>query len=301
MDYQEYIQILERLHKEYFSIRASKEYSIGTKFVLWFNAFRNHKIIKQFKQEIIWRKIAKYDKEVPSFSFEYGTAPYPSPKIAVYTCITGGYDAPLPPLICPNNIDYILFTDDKSIVADGWIVKELPHEASKYNDNTLRNRYCKMHPSIVGSQYQYAIYIDGNIQVYSDVTNIVNAVSPKTGIAIHRHNCRNCIYDEVKVCELAKRGNIPLLKRQVAQYKANGMPRGFGLLECTIIVTDLRNNKAKEIMSEWWKEFLNSSSKRDQIALPYVLWKMGYKVDDIGNLGWDLIQNPKFKKIDHLK
>ena len=75
----------------------------------------------------------------------------------------------------------------------------------------------------------------------------------------------------------------------------------FGLFECTIIVTDLHNNKGIELLDKWWNEFIKSESMRDQISLPYVIWKNGYSIDDIGNLGYNLKLNPKFKCWDHSK
>lgn len=301
MDYQQYIRLYDNLQRDYFSILSSKEYAIGKKLCLWFEAVKRRQLYKQLKQEVSWRRIGRFDKKVPPSSFEYGEFPTPLPKIAVYSCITGGYDLPLSPLMKPSNVDYLLFTDEKPLNLEYWTFKDLPKEALQYKDNTLRNRYCKMHPQIVGEGFDYAIYIDGNIKVYSDLTNIINAINSKTGLAIHRHNCRNCIYDEVEVCKIAKRGNIPLLDKQIRYYKAEGMPIHYGLLECSVIVSDLSNCKVNVIMSAWWNEFMRSSSKRDQISLPFVLWKLGYKIEDIGNLGWELTKNPKFRKIEHIR
>ena len=38
---------------------------------------------------------------------------------------------------------------------------------------------------------------------------------------------------------------------------------------------------------------------RDQLIFPYILWKMNYKIDDVGSLGNNEYRDPKFKFIKH--
>ena len=66
-------------------------------------------------------------------------------------------------------------------------------------------------------------------------------------------------------------------------------------MEATIILSDLKNNNAKEIFEEWWNEFYNSKSYRDQIAFPYILWKKNIKVSELATLGNNVYRNPKFR------
>ncbi len=53
-------------------------------------------------------------------------------------------------------------------------------------DNAGLNRYYKMHPDVLFEDYNYSIYIDGNIKVIGDLTAYINLIS-KAGIAVHRH------------------------------------------------------------------------------------------------------------------
>lgn len=34
-------------------------------------------------------------------------------------------------------------------------------------------------------------------------------------------------------------------------------------------------------MEEWWNE-MEKYSKRDQLSLPYIIWKNGYSFEDVG-------------------
>ena len=57
------------------------------------------------------------------------------------------------------------------------------------------NRYIKLHPQeFFLNEYRYAIYIDGNIRVMSDLSPYTRKCNCKTGIAMHRHVQRICAY-----------------------------------------------------------------------------------------------------------
>ena len=156
-----------------------------------------------------------------------------------------------------------------------------------------------MHPKELFENYDYTIYIDGNIRIISDISNFVRCTNEKTGLAFHRHYARNCVYREKEACKLYKKGNESKLQQQIQRYKDNGFPKEYGLLECNVIVTDLKNLNAINILNNWWDEFYLSESKRDQISLPYILWKLNYKMDDIGSLGNNVRENMKLEILNH--
>lgn len=235
------------------------------------------------------------------------------PKIVVYTCITGGYDklGVVYKEAISSNIDYVAFLDDFSITDDGiWKKKKIstvPKIKSEVFDNkglnrnkdllnVFVNRYIKFHPyEIFKNDYDYAVYVDGNISILEDITPLVSAVGKKTGLALHRHRQRKSLYNEAKVCEILKRGNAKMLDQQITKYKSDGFPVEYGLYECNVIVSDLGKKEGKEILEAWWEEFVRSRSMRDQIALPYVVWKKNYKFDDVGSLGKNIFRNGLFK------
>lgn len=163
------------------------------------------------------------------------------------------------------------------------------------NDNVLINRYIKMHPNELFKEYDFSIYIDGNIKIISTLSSLINQVGENTGLALHRHSIRNCIFEEIEACKTLKKGNYEKMKIQADRYRNEGFPSKFGLLECNVIVSNLNNINSKIILNEWWNEFKYSDSRRDQIVLPYILWKKGFSIKDIGNLGENIYYNPKFR------
>ena len=141
--------------------------------------------------------------------------------------------------------------------------------------------------------------MDGNVQVVSDLTALTEiAKCSKIGIAMHKHPARKCAYVEAQVCIASKRGNADAIKKQMERYRKEGFPENFGFCEATVIATDLRNPNAKQIMECWWNEFCNTGSGRDQLSFPYVLWKNGFSINDVGLLGNNILFNPKFRIIN---
>lgn len=243
---------------------------------------------KKIKKNIIPRK-------EQDFFYNFGN-PMENIKVAVYTCITKNYDVPKPPIYIEKDTKYFLFTDNLEKKYTIWENKKI--DCKNYENDA--NRFYKFHPNLFKSDYDFAIYIDGNVKVVSDVTTLCSiARESKTGIAMHRHHERDCIYEEGLACKYYKRGNIDKINIALDKMKDDGFPRRFGLCEATIIVYDLKNINSIKLANEWWNLYHKSEAKRDQIFFPYLLWKNGYTMDDVGNLGNDLWKNPKFVIYGH--
>ena len=221
-------------------------------------------------------------------------------KIAIYSCITGNYDDVLDPLVIEDNCDYILFTNNDRIKSDVWKIRKIPDAILELKDNAKINRYVKLHPKKLLKEYDYSIYIDGNIKIISNISTFIDKINDKTGLAIHRHTHNTCIFQEVNDCIAYGKGNKKNLKEQVNKYKKEGFPKEYGILQCNVLVSDLNNANSEKIFNAWWDEYFTSQSGRDQIALPYVLWKNHIKIDDIGNLGDDISKNRKIKVKEHI-
>ncbi len=295
---------LEELNKEYIMLEESKEYKIGKRFLEVLNYIRRLNIVAIIKMFSQRRKNKIEDKKLKVYKkwdyTEYDERELQDKKIVVYSCITGDYDNILEPVYIPNNIKYVLYTNSEKVNSINWEIRKIPENIKKINNNILINRYIKMHPhELFKNEFDYSIYIDGNIKTISDLSPFINQINNKTGLAIHRHYARDDVYMEVDTCILYKKGNKEKLMNQAQSYKKEGMPTHFGLLECNVIVSDLKSESAKAILDSWWDEFIKSESFRDQISLPYIIWKMGYKIKDIGCLGYNVYKNPKLRRVSH--
>ena len=220
-------------------------------------------------------------------------------KGVAYTCITGEYDTPKEPLFADSNLHYELFSDCGNRGESLWRYNKVSIEANNRIKNYV-NRYYKMHQFELFPHDEFSIYIDGNVEVASNVSSLFAvARESRIGLAMHKHANQNCAYKNALACEYCGRGNIEMIQRQMSRYREEGFPEEYGLLEATIIIVDLKNDIAKSIMEKWWEEFLTCESGRDQLSFPYVLWKNGYRVEDVGCLGNDEYHNPKFHIYAH--
>lgn len=288
-------EYLEFLNKDYLEVVESKEYAIGSKIVMAKKLLKKGKVITLIKKLIDNLRIKRYTRPTVSKDVN-NNIDYTKKKVAVYTCMIGDYDYVRRPKYLSSNCDYFIITDMKknyNILNKITATKTVKEKLG--NDNILVNRYYKMHPFEIFEGYDYAIYIDSNVEIMSDISKLIQGLDNDYGVAMHAHSKRDCIYNEGKVCRILKKGNKKNIKKQLKRYKKEGFPKHYGMLECAVIVTDLNNLNAKKIMEDWWKEFEGSEARRDQLSLPYVLWKNDVCVEDLTGLGKNIYRNRLYR------
>lgn len=224
------------------------------------------------------------------------------PKVAIYTCIIGDYDNLLEPIYSNKFMDFYIVTDRVRKQDSQWkeiYSKDFEYIYGRNLDNQRINRFFKLHPDVLFPEYEYSIYIDGSMVVMSDVIPIILSLGQNQFIGLHNHPDRNHLYNEKIAILRAKRPvEIKKLNKQLKDYYDDGYDDSLGLYENTIIVRRHNDEKCKKIMNDWWDNILKYSS-RDQISLPYVLWKNGLRKEDVLKLGDNLKLNPRFYYLGH--
>jgi hypothetical protein len=219
-------------------------------------------------------------------------------KIALYTCVTGGYDPVRTPQFVDSRLDYYCFTDQPNSVPIPWIGKsiELPHLLPKD-----QNRYIKMHPHQFPplSDYDLTVYVDGSILVVGDIFALCEVVFAREGdIFMYEHPGRSCIYSEAAACSHYSHDWVWTISRQMHRYRSEGYPQGNGLFEAGVIFR--RDTPAvRRLMDMWWVEY-DAGTHRDQLSLPYAAWKSGVVVASLGRSDHRFEQQ-YFKFIDHVR
>jgi hypothetical protein len=298
VNFQSCFEALEKQNEEYMRVCNSSEMFIGktVKVLLTLNLKRIFICIKM----AIKAKLKRNDKkEITPFFYARGQALEPDKKVVVYSCIVGGYDELNDPLLYDDSLDYFIVSDKNNEKNRIWKYKNIPNEARQLSGGYI-NRFCKLNPYFLFPNYDYSIYIDGNIEIVSDISSLCSiARDSKIGIAMHLHDQRDCVYNESFICKLYNRGVPKAIDRQMERYRHEKFPEHFGMVEASIVIVDLNNENAKKIMQDWWNEFLNSGSGRDQLSIPYVLWKNGFDISDVGCLGNNRRRNFKFRTKQH--
>lgn len=227
-------------------------------------------------------------------AYEYNVLP----KLVVYTCILGNYDKVKEPFFSNGLYDFVIITDCEQNEKSCWKtinIKDLKDIVPSNLDNISLNRWIKMHPHKLFPEYEYSIYIDGSVNLVTDMLPIVLLQKKeKKFLGMHLHSCRIFLKSEGKaLIKYKKCSSKEMLDKQIKKYYQNGFDDSIKLLEATIIVREHNNSKCVKVMEEWWEEFIHGIP-RDQISLPYVLWKNGIQMEDIHILGNNEYNNPRF-------
>lgn len=218
-------------------------------------------------------------------------------KIAVYTCIVGKYDTLIDPEYVDEKCDFYVFSDN-DINSNVWKRMNIPNKLSSFS-NTNKNRYIKLHPNEFFSNYDYTIYVDGNVAIKKDITKFISLISNDVCIASHSHCARDCAYNEARMCLLVGRGSKKDIRLLLNKFKKERFPHHYGLAECTLLFTKI-GEKSEDIYSKWWNAFLESETNRDQLVIPYVLWKERIDMKSFCTLGTNLHRSTDFEVLKHV-
>ena len=204
-------------------------------------------------------------------------------KKVIYTAIFGGYDKLPEPTFIPEGWDFICFTDS-NIQSDIWTIKNVP---AIYEDSTRNARKHKLLPHRLFPNYDYSLWVDGNIIIQSDVNELIEQYLQDANLAVHDHNQnvldpRNCVYKEADTIFYfgKKNGNYKddpkVIHKQVQGYADEGYPQDNTLAVTMQVLRRHNEPDCIKTMETWWQE-IKYKSKRDQLSFNYSMWKTGMK------------------------
>ena len=200
----------------------------------------------------------------------------PYGRVAVYTCITGGYDNLKSVRDQGKIFDFICFSDKVIPNASklGWKIRPIPAELSHLS-KVKQQRVVKICPHRYLPEYKASIWIDGSFEVKNDLYGVIALVDfAKTPIWTRHHPVRDCIYDEIKVCRDKGLVAKELCDQIESRYKSENYPCHHGLTETNILVR-LHSDPKCQSLCEKWVDELVEWSHRDQLSFEYVCWKVG--------------------------
>jgi len=183
-------------------------------------------------------------------------------KVALVTAIFGGYDT-LKPLLNDEFDEAVCVTDDSTLEADGWrTVVEPVHRFPR-----LVAKRPKMQPHRFVDADVW-VWVDGQIQVKPGLRDFAADSIGSGYVAAFTHPERSCLYQEADVVKARGLAPEAVVNEQAALYRQLGMPQGFGLWECAVLVW---SRHGVEFGANWLHQ-VRKHSLRDQLAFPYVAW-----------------------------
>lgn len=225
----------------------------------------------------------------------------PLGKLAIYTCIFGGYDNLQEPLIKSKYCDYYIVTDKSMSQKSTWkklSPKQYPQGFDSWHP-AIKNRYYKMHPKELFPDYEYSLYIDGNIRPVTDLFPFLIAMEKEGKVfGLFEHPVCHDVYEMTDMVKAENLVSHDIADLQMQKYHSECFPEKWGLFECGFILREHNNDRCKEVMKTWWEEFLNGE-KRDQMCFTYALWKNGFAFDDVCCFGKNIRKNSRLKLSNH--
>ena len=180
-------------------------------------------------------------------------------KKAIYTVITGDYD-PIPPAPNFQGWDAILFSDVIVYDPNGWDVRMVG-----MSDNpVLQSRSIKILSHEHLPEYDLVCYIDAHQRL---------KIEPPACPIWFRHNIRKSIYQEAR--QLIMNGRFA--ERDVEEMICAYIDEGYK--DCGLYINGffVRDNKDESVnrLHDVWFEATKEFVPRDQMTLPYAIWKTG--------------------------
>lgn len=234
-------------------------------------------------------KAPRKSRAIPRSMYESGgleSAVQPL-RYVVFTAVIKGYDNLQPPRYRPPNCEFVAFSDQPTHL-EGWTVVCINYE---HTDPVRMARFIKLHPHLYFKDYEYSIWIDGNVGITGDIGRFFERLTPDLFMSAFAHPQRNCIYDEGVECILRRKDDPSVITLQLEKYRKADVPEEMGLWETNVIVRRHNDPLCVKLMAAWWLE-VEIGSRRDQLSLPVVLRNSGKSLATLDHVGVSARRHP---------
>jgi hypothetical protein len=187
-------------------------------------------------------------------------------RLAAVCAIYGGYDL-IPPV--PEGVDdAVLITDVP--VRSGW--RNVVEPSGAHPRLAAKRPRCR--PDLY-TDCDASLWMDGSVHVLDGrfVALVREKLKEHEFVLWDHPEDRDCFLQEARHCyDWPKYRDEPLLE-QAQHYLSEGMPEHFGLWATTSIAR-VHSEKIRALGSAWLDEIKRWTVK-DQVSLPYLLWREG--------------------------
>ena len=213
-------------------------------------------------------------------------------KICVYTCITGDYDSIEEIREPEKGIDYYCFTNNPSLSSKTWKIIQI-------KDNSLDNCRLARRTKILGhkilDKYDVAVWTDANIIWQKPISEFVKQFHKSDTLSISAHHARTNVKDEADACLIENKETADTLKDTIEFLEREGFPDNVGLFESPVFIREPHDKIMNQTCKTWF-DIIQNKSKRDQLSLPYAIWKNKMPVNVIPIIAW---KNPWYTYTIH--
>ena len=191
-------------------------------------------------------------------------------EVVTFTTIFGGRDR-LRPLPFKPRGRAVCFTDDPTIKADGWEVRVVERQL---DDPARECRQYKCVPHVWFPDAEYSLWTDACRIPVADPSDWVPSVLNGADVAMYSHPWDSNVAAHAVDLIAGGHDDEGILAKQADRYIAEGMP-DTGLWAGGTILR--RHTDAVGRFGGRWLAEVQTGSKRDQMSIPYALWKEGVR------------------------
>lgn len=195
-------------------------------------------------------------------------------KVVVLTSMFGLNTKLRDPITKFDGVDYIAFVDRIHEGCSIWEQRIALDFTLDDKFNGRRNaKIYKVMPQMFLPEYDYWFWMDSTHDLIMDPKEVIEKYLGDSDIGLWKHTDRDCAYQESEIIKQLNYDYPELVQGQINHYKSVGYPEHNGLYE---LPASIRKNtdRVKILNMRWWEQICRYSS-RDQISMPFVLWKTG--------------------------
>ncbi|MDB5506210.1 MAG: glycosyl transferase, family 2 [Devosia sp.] len=194
-----------------------------------------------------------------------------TPRVVVYSAVSGGYDTVLFHEHLMPDTQYVLFTD--AALPDPYIFDQRP--LPYVDEDPVRSaRFVKLHPHMLLTDADVAIWVDGNVMIRGDVSaSIASFRASGQPVAAVPHPLRTSPFEDARECIKRGKDDSGVIEAQMQRYTARGFA-SEALAETNFMMFRLDHPQLAPTLAAWWRE-LEAGSRRDQLSLNFALREAG--------------------------
>lgn len=217
----------------------------------------------------------------------------------LYTAIMGRPDVLNEPIVEIPDAEALCYTDlAPSTIRHnrGRTAYDFRWAKPPYDEPRVRQRNVKIFWPPVLLRDGFSMYMDSTICLTAPPETFLDLLGDADMLLIP-HPLRDCAYVEGAVVSGLKMDDDEWILPQLDRYRAEGFPEHWGLY-CGSVILRRHNDRVRAFSKAWFDEVV-AGSFRDQLSLPYILWK--HKVKFAVAEGVDWTDNELFGLSAHLR
>ncbi len=189
----------------------------------------------------------------------------------VYTANYGGMDHPIPTNQMTNDLagmEFVYFTDAEKKDLGGWNV--IVDKKKRGENPCMQAKWFKMHSHELFPD-QVSMWMDANYSVLTPLNREFGCTTEASPLTVFKHYSPNVVREFATVSHRCP-GYAADTQRQMEQYVREGFPLDSILYRGSVLV---RHSEVSEFNQFWWDELQRQNHPRDQLSLPYAIWRTG--------------------------